>query len=111
MGLGQTILPSLVILAAFGCAPPLLSLLVCRKRWRHARARGRPAGWAMGMMLFSAAAFILNLALLSVSAILLSNDPGWTRLQAAMLLMGWVCFWLWVLLILTGRAKRRRVQY
>ena len=111
MGLGQTILPSLVILAAFGCAPPLLSLLVCRKRWRYARARGRPAGWAMGMMLFSAAAFILNLVLLSVSAILLSSDPGWTRLQAAMLLLGWVCFWLWVLLILTRRAKRRRVQY
>jgi hypothetical protein len=49
--------------------------------------------------------------LLSVSAILLSSDPGWTRLQAAMLLLGWVCFWLWVLLILTRRAKRRRVQY
>lgn len=111
MGLGQTILPSLVILAAFGCAPPLLSLLVCRKRWRLARARGRPAGWAMGMMLFSATAFILNLALLTVSAILLSDNPGWTRLQAAMLLLGWICFWLWILVILTGRAKRRRVPY
>ena len=111
MGLGQTILPSLVILAAFGCVPPLLSLLVCRSRYRYARAKGRPVGWALGAMWFSAAAFILNLVLLSVSAILLSSDPGWTRLQAAMLLMGWVCFWLWVLLILTRRAKRRRVQY
>ena len=70
MGLGQTILPSLVILAAFGCVPPLLSLLVCRSRYRYARAKGRPVGWALGAMWFSAAAFILNLALLSVSAIL-----------------------------------------
>jgi hypothetical protein len=41
----------------------------------------------------------------------MSQSPGWTRLQAAMLLIGWICFWLWVIVLLTTRAQRHRAIY
>lgn len=108
---GLGLLSSIVILALFGCVPALLSLVTCRNRVLRAREKGVPPGWPMQGMIFSAAAFLLNLALLSVSAILLSRSGDWTRLQAAMLLIGWICFWLWIIVLLTTRARSRRAVY
>ena len=111
MELGGSALLGLAFLAVAGCAPPLLSLLACRKRVLRARQRGVAPGWPLPALIFSAAAFVLNLALLSVSAILLAQSPGWTRLQATMLLIGWICFWLWVIVLVTTRRRRERAVY
>jgi hypothetical protein len=111
MEIGQDALLGLATLAAFGCAPPLLSLLACRKRVRRARKKGVAPGWPLQGLIFSAVAFVLNIALFTVSVILLSQSPTWTRLQAAMLLIGWICFWLWVIVLATTRAQRHRATY
>ncbi len=111
MEIGQNALLGLAILAVFGCVPPLLSLLACRKRVRRARRKGVAPGWHALAQIFSLVAFALNIALFTVSAILMSQSPGWTRLQAAMLLIGWICFWLWVIVLLTTRAQRHRAIY
>lgn len=108
---GLGLLSSLVVLALFGCVPTLLSLLACRRRVRRARAKGVAPGWPLPGMIFSAFAFMLNLVLLTVSAILLAETSDWTRLQAAMLLLGWICFWLWIVVLLTTRASRHRAVY
>ena len=111
MEIGQSALLGLAFLAVAGCVPPLLSLLACRKRVRRARQRGVPPGWPLQGMIFSAVAFALNVALFSISVILLAQSPDWTRLQAAMLLIGWICFWLWIIALLTTRSRRRRAIY
>lgn len=111
MELGGSALLGLAFLAAAGCVPPLLSLLACRKRVLRARQRGIAPGWPLPGLIFSAAAFALNIALLSVSAILLARSPDWTRLQAAMLLIGWICFWLWVIVLATTRRHHKRALY
>lgn len=108
MGPGQVVLPALLVLALFGCLPPLLSLLASRRRVLRLRARGDPPGWLTGAMVFSAAALILNLALLGVSAVTLGDAPVWTRMQVAMLLLGWICFWLWVAILMTARVRHHR---
>lgn len=111
MELGGSTLLGLAFLAVAGCVPPLLSLLACRKRVLRARQRGAAPGWPRSGMIFSAAAFALNLALLSVSVVLLAQSPDWTRLQAAMLLIGWICFWLWIFVLVTTRSRRKRAIY
>lgn len=111
MELGGSALFGLAVLALGGCVPPLLSLLACRKRVLRARQRGVAPGWPLAGLIFSAAAFALNLALLSVSVILLAQSPDWTRLQAAMLLIGWICFWLWIIVLVTTRRHRKRAAY
>lgn len=111
MELGGSALLGLAFLAVAGCSPPLLSLLACRKRVRRARQRGVAPGWPLTGLMVSAAAFVRNLALLSVSAILPAHSPGWTRLQAAMLLIGWICFWLWIIVLVTTRRRRKRAAH
>lgn len=111
MEIGQSTLLGLAFLAVAGCIPPLLSLLACRKRVRRARRRGTAPGWPLQGMIFSAVAFALNIGLFSVSVILMMQSPGWTRLQAAMLLIGWICFWLWIIVLVTTRSRRRRAIY
>ena len=111
MGSGQDVLPTLAVLALFGCLPPLLCLLACRRRVLRLRAKGHAPGWVLGAMLFSVAALLLNLGLLGVSAAMLGDAPDWTRLQVAMLLVGWICFWLWVVVLMTTRTRHRRALY
>ncbi len=108
---GLGLLSSLAMLAVFGCLPTLLSLVACRNRVLRARDKGLSLGWPLPGLVFSAVAFVLNLVLLSASAILLSRSPAWTRMQAAMLLLGWICFWLWIIVLMTTRARRHRAIY
>ncbi|MGL4280925.1 MAG: hypothetical protein ACRCS0_11205 [Albidovulum sp.] len=102
---------SLAVLAVLGCVPPLLCLLACRRRMVLARETGETPGWLQGALVFAAAALLLNLILVTASAIRASYEPGWTRLEAAILLIGWAAFWLWIGLVLTRQSRRKRRVY
>lgn len=104
-------LSSLAVLAVFGCVPPLLCLIVSRQRVLRARETHEAPGWPQGALVFSVIAFLLNIFLVTISAIRLPDHPGWTRLEAAVLLIGWAAFWLWIMLILTRRSRRKRRIY
>jgi hypothetical protein len=103
--------PDLFIIAILGCVPPFLGLLASRRRVARARQSGTAPGWLQGAMIVSIAAFLLNLMLVTISAITLTDGIGWTRLEAAVLLIGWISFWLWIVVILLPRAHRRREIY
>ncbi|HQU67263.1 MAG TPA: hypothetical protein PLI43_03595 [Albidovulum sp.] len=111
MGSGTGFFPDLFILAVLGCVPPLLGLLASRRRLVRARQCGVAPGWLQGAMIVSAGAFLLNLMLVTISALSLSEGIGWTRLEAAVLLIGWIAFWLWIVVILLPREHRRREIY
>ena len=102
---------SLAVLAVLGCVPPLLCLIACRRRVLRARDAGEAPGWLQGALVFAVAAFLLNLGLVTLSAVQLRSDPEWSRLEAAVLLIGWSSFWLWLWLILTRRSRRKRRVY
>lgn len=102
---------SLAVLAVLGCVPPLLCLIACRRRVLHARETGEVPGWLQGALIFAAAAFLLNVVLVIVSGLRLEDHVGWTRLEAAILLIGWAAFWLWIGLVLTRRSRRKRRVY
>lgn len=111
MGSGAGLLGDLFILAVLGCVPPLLGVLASRRRLARARQSGAATGWLQGAMIVSIGAFLLNLMLVTISALTLSDGIGWTRLEAAVLLIGWISFWLWIVVILLPRAHRRREIY
>ena len=108
MGSGMS---SLAVLAVLGCVPPLLCLIASRQRVLRVRETGAVPGWLHGALVFSVAAFLLNITLVTISALRLLDHPGWTRLEAAVLLIGWAAFWLWIGLILTRRSRRKRRIY
>lgn len=102
---------SLAVLAVLGCVPPLLCLLACRRRVLRARETGEVPGWLQGALVISVAVFLLNIVLMTISAIRISHEPGWTRLEATILLIGWAAFWVWIGLVLTRRSRRKRKVY
>lgn len=104
-------LSSFAVLAVFGCMPPLLCLIVSRQRVLRAREFNEAPGWLQAALVFSVIAFLLNIFLVTVSALRLPDHPGWSRIEAAVLLIGWAAFWLWIGLMLSRRSRRKRRIY
>lgn len=105
-------MPALFLFSALFLIPPLLSLRACLERARHLRRHGRGATAARGGVAFSAAALLVNLAVVGRSAAAIANgklDLG--PLHALAAILAWLCLWIWVFLVVLLRRKRRKTVY
>lgn len=108
----QGALPALYILIALLCIPPILSLRACLKRAGHVRRRGRRGLWPMAGAAVSAAALTFNLGVVGVAAVALgSGGTELGRSHAVALGLSWLCFWIWVFVLVALRRLRRKVVY
>lgn len=110
--LAEGTMPALLLFSALFLIPPLLSLRACLERARHLRRHGRGATAARGGVAFSAAALLVNLAVVGRSALAAAGgDMDLGPLHALAAILAWLCLWVWVLLLLLLRRKRRKTVY
>ncbi|MGC1427678.1 MAG: hypothetical protein WA822_03755 [Albidovulum sp.] len=104
----QGALPAHLVLFALFCIPPLLSLRVTFRRAASVRRRGHKGIWPAIAAVFSVAAFLTNLVILTVGG---GNDPELRTHQGIAMALAWLCFWLWLFFVFAFRRRKRRLVY
>ncbi|MCB2136524.1 MAG: hypothetical protein KDE08_11365 [Rhodobacteraceae bacterium] len=100
----------LIVLFILVCVPPLLSLLACRRRRLRVMSRGGSGQWPTLGMALSVAVLIVNLAILaSVEITVIDGVPDIRKAHAVGLSLSWMCFWVWLYVILAFRRRKRLI--
>ncbi len=108
----QGALPALYVLIALFCIPPILSLRACFRRAGHVRRRGGRGLWPIAGTALSAAALAFNLGVVGMAAFALgSGGAELGSIHAFALSLSWVCFWIWLFVVVFLRRRRRKVVY
>ena len=104
----QGVVSALYILFAILCVPPLLGVLIGMRRAHQATERSIGGSLFLVGALFSGAAFLFNLGV-TIGAILgIARgvfEFGSFHVVAAAL--AWLCFWLWLTMVIMGKRRSR----
>ena len=102
---------TLVMIALF-CIPPILSFRACLQRAVYLRQREARTRLAVAGTVFSALTLFFNIGVIAASMWSAAGDGidlGKSHAVAAVLT--WLCLWIWIIVSLFLRNKRRRQVY
>lgn len=112
MASAQGALPLAVVMTVLLCLPPAASLLACARRGIGLRRRGGDATWLLAGAAVSVGVILVNLAVIGATLWAAGRDgPVFGRSQAVAALLSWLCFWLWIAVLVFARRGRRRGPY
>lgn len=99
----------LLILAALLCGPPALCLRACARRRARVRRRGGAGHWPLAGMALATGTLAFSLALIVPMTSAITDGAGLGRIHAAALGLSWICFWVWLFVVVV--LRRQRVIY
>ncbi len=100
---------TLVVLAALFCLPPTVSLVACLRQIAAVRRTGRGTAWPVAGAVVAAAAILVNLGIVGATAwAARGGAPKLDSSHAIAALLSWLCFWIWIALLVFGRRRHHR---
>ncbi len=106
----QGALYAFYVLSVLLCGPPLLSLWICFRRLGRVQRHGRTGHVFLAGIVISAIALPYNFGMTLLTA--MSIARGETELgtiHVAAMALAWLCFWIWIaVLVVRLRRPRRR---
>lgn len=113
MASAQGIWPAFLLLVALFVVPPAVSLGAALRRVASLRRRGlHPSPWLRAGATISVASIAINTVVLALTLWKMGKEGlilGHSHALAAVL--AWVCFWIWVAMLIFLRRRRQRAAY
>lgn len=113
MASAQGVWPALLLLAALFVVPPAVSLGAALRRAASLRRRGlQPSPWLQAGAVFAVGSIAVNSVVLALTLWGMGDGGlvlGHSHALAAFL--AWVCFWIWVAILIFLRRRRQRAVY